>query len=94
MASAASGAGAPCGVHRLTKLPLIDSICEGLSVMLETTAQELPSWDMSVVVSSSMYIPALLFQRRSLAAVLILSAVASHEATGSVSFSASASAMP
>lgn len=72
----------------------MDVVCDELVVRFASTAQALPSWGESVVVSLSMYMPVLGFQRSWFAAVLMVSAVACQEAMGEVSLRARASDMP
>jgi hypothetical protein len=71
MALSASRAGAPCGVRRDASLAEIDANWVALEVVLETTAQALPSCGCRVVVSLSRYRLAEESQRRALAVDLM-----------------------
>src|ERR1051326_4024323 len=88
IASPASGAGAPYGVHLAARLAEMLSTWAADCVRLESTAQTLPSCGARLVVSLSRYIPCAGSQRRSLAAVLMAAAEACHLWTSVVSLRA------
>lgn len=90
----ASGAGAPYVPHRALSADEIAADWEDVSVRFALSAQALPSWGLSVVVSLSVNRPVDGDQRRALAAVLMVEAMGVQCAMEAVSLRIPARPMP